>query len=275
MWTQIVGKIRFTLTPLINHFWNVTLYVTSRGLTTSPMPYGSRSLEIRFDFVDHNLEITSSDGARATMSLRPCTVADFYEELMATLRSRGIDVTIRARPDEVPNPIPFADDLTHSSYDAESANRLWRILVQTERVFEQFRSRFIGKCSPVHFYWGSFDLAVTRFSGRRAPERPGADAITREAYSHECISHGFWPGGGSVKEAHFYSYTLPAPTGFDQQKIKPSAGYYSTELSEFLLPYSAVRLAQSPDEALLEFMQSTYEAGATLAKWNRNELERR
>jgi len=274
MWTQIVGKIRFTLTPLVNHFWNVTLYVTPRGLTTSAMPYQGRSVEIRFDFIDHNLEITSSDGARATMSLRPCTVADFYHEVMDILRSRGVDVTIHARPDEVQNPIPFADDHTHSSYDPESANRFWRILVQTDRVFNQFRSRFIGKCSPVHFFWGSFDLAVTRFSGWRAPERPGADALTREAYSHECISHGFWPGGGNVKEPHFYSYTIPAPAGFEQQSVKPSAAYYSTEMSEFLLPYSAVRLAQSPDQALLDFMQSTYEAGATLAKWDRDPLER-
>ena len=275
MWTQIVGKIRFTLTPLVNHFWNVTLYVTSRGLTTSAMPYGNRACEIKFDFIDHNIEITASDGARATMALRPCTVAEFYQELMATLRSRGIDVTIRARPDEVANPIPFAEDRTHSSYDAEWANRFWRILVQTDRVFKEFRSRFIGKCSPVHFFWGSFDLAVTRFSGRRAPERPGADAITREAYSHECISHGFWPGGGNVEEPQFYSYTAPPPAGFDQQKVKPDAGYYSTELSEFLLPYNAVRLADSPDDALLDFMQSTYDAGANLAKWDRDALERR
>jgi len=275
MWTQIVGKIRLTLTPLINHFWNVTLYVTSRGLTTSAMPYDDRVLEIRFDFVDHNLEVTSSDGSRAAMSLRPCSVADFYEELMAMLASRGIEVKIHATPDEVENPLPFAKDRTHSSYDPEFAGRFWRILAQTDRVFNQFRSRFIGKCSPVHFFWGSFDLAVTRFSGRRAPARPGADALTREAYSHECISHGFWPGGGAAKEPYFYSYTAPAPAGLDQSSIKPPFAFYSHDFSEFLLPYSALRKAESPDDVLLNFMQSTYEAGANLAHWDRDALERR
>jgi hypothetical protein len=275
MWTQIVGKIRLTLTPLVNHYWNVTLYLTSRGLTTSAMPHSGRVIEIRFDFIDHNLEVTASDGARAVMSLRPCSVADFYGELMAMLDSRAIEVKIHAVPDEVRNPLPFAKDRVHSSYDPEYAHRFWRILVQADRVFNQFRSRFIGKCSPVHFFWGSFDLAVTRFSGRRAPARPGADAMTREAYSHECISHGFWPGGGAAKEPYFYSYTAPAPAGLDQSSIKPPVAFYSNDFSEFLLPYSAVRTADSPDEVLLNFMQSTYEAGANLAHWDRDALERR
>ena len=275
MWTQIVGKIRLSLTPLINHFWNVPLYVNSRGLTTSAMPYEDRTLEIRFDFIDHNLEVTLSDGERAAMSLRPRSVADFYQELMGMLSSRGIEVKIHPIPDEVQNALPFEQDTLHTSYDPGCAYRFWRILVQTDRVFNKFRSRFIGKCSPVHFFWGSFDLAVTRFSGRRAPARPAADAITREAYSHECISHGFWPGGGAVKEPCFYSYTSPEPVGLDQRSIRPDAAFYSKDLSEFLLPYNAVRLADSPDDVLLEFMQSTYEAGATLAHWDRDALERR
>ncbi|MEK6324605.1 MAG: DUF5996 family protein [Acidobacteriota bacterium] len=272
MWTQIVGKIRLTQTPLVNHWWNTTLYVTARGLTTSPIPYGTRTFEIDFDFLEHRLLVCTSDGARKTLTLAPRSVADFYAELMATLRSLGLVVQIHAKPDEVAEPIPFAEDHQHASYDAEYANRFWRILVQTDRVFKQFRSSFIGKCSPVHFFWGSFDLAVTRFSGRRAPERPGADAITREAYSHEVISHGFWPGGGAVEAPIFYSYTAPAPAGLEKVPIEP--GFYSTELSEFILPYDDLRQSDSPDDSLLEFMQSTYEAGARLANWDRAELER-
>jgi Family of unknown function (DUF5996) len=272
MWTQIVGKIRLTQTPLVNHWWNTTLYVTSRGLTTSPIPYGNRTFEIDFDFIDHSLPIRTSDGITKSLALAPRSVADFYGELMDTLRSLGIEIHIHAKPDEVADPIPFAEDHKHASYDAEYANRFWRILVQADSVFKQFRGRFIGKCSPVHFFWGSFDLAVTRFSGRRAPERPGADAITREAYSHEAISHGFWPGGGAVEAPIFYSYTAPAPEGLDKEPVQP--GFYSTELSEFVLPYDDVRRSASPNEALLEFMQSTYEAGANLAKWDRAELER-
>jgi hypothetical protein len=272
MWTQIVGKIRLTQTPLENHWWNAVLYVTSRGLTTSPIPYGIRTFEIDFDFIDHRLLVRTSDGVIKSLALEPRSVADFYRELMDTLGSLGIEVHIHAKPDEVAEPIPFAEDHKHASYDAEYANRFWRILVQADRLFKQFRSRFIGKCSPVHFFWGSFDLAVTRFSGRRAPERPGADAITREAYSHEVISHGFWPGGGAVESPVFYSYTAPAPAGLDKEPIQP--GFYSTEMSEFVLPYDDVRQSASPDESLLEFMQSTYEAGARLANWDRAVLER-
>ncbi len=272
MWTQIVGKIRLTLAPLENHWWNSALYVTSRGLTTSPIPYGLRTFQVDFDFIDHRLLIHTSDGAIKSLALEPRSVADFFGDLMDTLRSLGIEVHIHAKPDEVAEPILFAEDRKHASYDAEFANRFWRILVQTDRVFKQFRSRFIGKCSPVHFFWGSFDLAVTRFSGRRAPERPGADAVTREAYSHEVISHGFWPGGGAIEHPVFYSYTAPAPVGLDKEPIHP--GQYSSEMSEFILPYDYVRQAASPDESLLEFMQSTYEAGARLAGWDRAALER-
>ncbi|HKC62630.1 MAG TPA: DUF5996 family protein [Pyrinomonadaceae bacterium] len=273
MWTQIVGKIRLVESPPLNHWWHVPLYVTARGLTTSPIPYDARTFEIDFDFIDHRLLITSSDGASETIPLVPRSVADFYKELMTRLHSIGIEVKIRAIPDEVQNPIPFAEDYEHASYDSEYANRFWRILVQTDRVFSEFRSRFIGKCSPVHFFWGSFDLAVTRFSGRRAPERVGADSITREAYSHEVISHGFWPGGNGV-EAAFYSYTAPAPDGLDKAQVRPAQAFYSSEMSEFLLMYDDMRQSASPDSALMEFLQSTYEAGANLAKWDRASLER-
>ncbi|HEX8891467.1 MAG TPA: DUF5996 family protein [Pyrinomonadaceae bacterium] len=273
MWTQIVGKIRLTLSPPINHWWQVPLYVTSRGLTTSTIPYQTRFFEIEFDFVDHNLLIQTSNGDRKSIKLEPRAVADFYKEVMTTLHSIGIEVKIHAKPDEVQNPIPFAEDYEHASYDAEYANRFWRILVQVKRVFEEFRSRFIGKCSPVHFFWGSFDLAVTRFSGRRAPEREGADPITREAYSHEVISHGFWPGAG-ISGPAFYSYTAPAPEGLDKAQTLPAEAFYSNEMSEFLLMYDDVRKADSPDDALMDFLQSTYEAGANLAKWDRASLER-
>jgi hypothetical protein len=272
MWTQIVGKIRLTQTPLENHWWNSVLYVTSRGLTTTTIPYGTRAFEIDFDFIDHKLLIQTTDGVIRSLALAPRSVADFYRELMDTLGSLEMEVQIHAKPDEVAEPVPFADDHKHASYDPEYANRFWRILVQADRIFKVFRSRFIGKCSPVHFFWGSCDLAVTRFSGRRAPERPGADAITREAYSHEVISHGFWPGGGAVEAPIFYSYTAPAPPGLDKATIQP--GFYSTELSEFILPYDDVRKSDSPDKTVLDFMQSTYEAGARLANWDRAELER-
>lgn len=274
MWTQIVGKIRLTLSPMLNHWWQVPLYVTSRGLTTSPIPYQQQNFEILFDFIEHQLVIHISNGATSYISLEPKSVADFYQELIAVLHSLGIDVKIRALPDEVPNPIPFADDREHSSYDREYVDRLWQILVQTDKVFKEFRARFIGKCSPVHFFWGSFDLAVTRFSGRRAPERPEADAITREAYSHEVISHGFWPGSGAIQAPAFYAYAVPAPPGFDKQPIRPSNAFYSAEVSEFLLMYDDIRQAESPQQLLLEFMQNTYEAGANLANWERQALER-
>lgn len=273
MWTQIVGKIRLTLSPPINHWWHSTLYVTPRGLTTSSIPYGKRVFALSFDFIDHRLTVDDSEGARRHVALLPRSVASFYQELMSTLQAMNIQVQIHARPDEVPDPIPFAEDHIHSSYEAEQVNRFWRILVQVDRVFKEFRSRFIGKCSPVHFFWGSFDHAVTRFSGRRAPERPGADALTREAYSHEVISCGFWPGSGPIQAPAFYSYTAPQPDGLDRQRVRPAAAFYSKEMSEFVLPYDDVRQADSPEQALLEFMQSTYEAGASLAEWNRQELE--
>jgi Family of unknown function (DUF5996) len=274
MWTQIVGKVRLVFSPRINHWWQVPLYVTSRGLTTSPIPHGDGAFEIDFDFIDHRLRIKTSGGDEKVMELRPRSVADFYGELMGALGSLGIEAKITARPDEVPDPIPFAEDHAHASYDAEYANRLWRILVQTDRVFSEFRARFIGKNSPVHFFWGSFDLAVTRFSGRRAPEREGADPITREAYSHEVISHGFWPGSGTIQYPAFYSYTAPEPQGLPQAKVRPAAAFYNPETAGFILPYDEVRMAGSPDDALMEFLQSTYEAGADLANWDRASLER-
>ncbi len=274
MWTQIVGKIRKTLTPTINHWWNVALYVTSRGLTTSPIPYGARTFEIEFDFLDHKLAIRTSDGATVALPLAPRSVADFYKDLMSNLQSLAIGVTIHAAPDEVAGPIPFAEDRVHASYDPEYAHRFWRILVSTAAVFTEFRSRFIGKCSPVHFFWGSFDLAVTRFSGRRAPERPGTDPITREAYSHEVSSVGFWPGGGDIAGPAFYAYMAPEPAGFPEEPVRPNAAFYHRGISEFLLMYDDVRTAASPKQALADFCESTYEAGAKLAKWDRAALER-
>lgn len=274
LWTQIVGKIRLAQTPLINHWWNVPLYVTARGLTTSAMPYETRTFEIDFDFIDHRLLIESDDGALKTIALAPRSVADFHHAVMNALDELGLNIHIRTTPVEIPDPIPFEQDEQHKSYDAEYAQRFWHVLTQVERVFTQFRARFIGKCSPVHFFWGSFDLAVTRFSGRRAPERPAADAITREAYSHEAISHGFWPGSGAIQYPAFYSYTAPAPPGLERAAIRPSAAFYSQEMSEFILPYDAVREAETPDDVLLEFLQSTWEAGANLAHWERAALER-
>jgi hypothetical protein len=273
MWTQIVGKIRMKQTPLVNHWWNVPLYVSARGLMTSPMPYQDRIFEIEFDFIDQQLRVTCSDGASKILPLRPQTVADFYQEVMSALRDLGIAVKIWPMPVEIPNPIRFDQDQVHKSYDAEYANRYWRALVNIDDVFKQFRARFIGKVSPVHFWWGSFDHAVTRFSGRTAPPREGADKITVEAYSHEVISHGFWPGGNGVQAA-FYSYTAPEPAGLAESKIKPAAAFYSHDMKEFLLPYDAVRQSPSPEAALMDFCQSTYEAGANLAKWDRAALER-
>jgi len=279
MWTQIVGKVRMALTPKQNHWWHVTLYVTSRGLTTSPISYGSRAFEIVFDFVDHVLVVSCSDGTARRLPLVPRTVADFYRELMAMLDGLGIAVKIWPVPVEVPNPIRFTEDCVHASYDRESVGRLFQILVQTNGVFQEFRGRFAGKCSSVHFFWGAFDLAVTRLSGRPAPERAGADPVTQEAYSHEVISHGFWPGGawpgaGTIDAPVYYSYTVPEPPGLREARIRPPAASYSPQLSEFLLPYDDVRRAPSPREALLDFCQSTYEAGADLAGWDRKALER-
>ncbi len=274
LWTQIVGKVRLTLSPPVNHWWHVTLYVTPRGLTTSPIPYGTRTFDVSFDFIDHTLRIQTSDGARTALGLFPRSVADFYRQFMGALHALNIDVTINPLPQEVPNPIRFGEDHVHASYDAEYAQRFWRILVQADRVLAQFRSRFIGKCSPVHFFWGSCDLAVTRFSGRRAPERPGADRITREAYSHEVISCGFWPGSGPVQEAAFYAYAAPAPAGLDSASIRTAPAWYSAELGEFLLRYDDVRTADDPDAVLLNFLQSTYDVAADLARWDRAALER-
>ena len=273
MWTQIVGKIRLEQTPLVNHWWNVPLYVSARGLTTSPMAYQDRIFEIEFDFIDHTLRIQCSDGSLATLDLRPQTVADFYEEVMEALHGLGIDVKIWPMPVEITNPIRFDQDQIHKSYDADYVNRWWRALVSIDDVFKEFRTRFIGKVSPVHFWWGSFDHAVTRFSGRLAPPREGADAITVEAYSHEVISHGFWPGGNGVQAA-FYAYSAPEPAGLSEQSVKPAAGFYSQDMKEFLMPYDAVRQSSSPEGALMDFCQSTYEAGANLARWDRKALER-
>ena len=275
MWTQIVGKIRLALSPPINHFWGTTFYVTARGLTTSPMPYRNGTVEINFDFIAHTLEIVTSLGETRSFHLVPRTVAEFYFELMSALHSLGIDAKVWTMPVEVPRPVRFNLDEAHSSYDSEYAHRFWQILVSVSTVLWEFRSRFIGKASPVHFFWGSFDLAATRFSGRRAPERPDADFITKEAYSHEVISHGFWPGDGEViKDAAFYAYAAPEPAGFRDQRVMPSKAFYSGEKNEFFLMYDDVRLAHSPEQALMEFCQSTYEAGANLGHWDRANLER-
>jgi hypothetical protein len=274
MWTQMVGKVRLKLTPLINHWWNVPLYITARGLTTSRIPYEQRAFELWFDFLKHELVLETSDGIIKTLPLAPRSVAEFYGEFMGMLESAGIHVKIWRMPVEIPNPIAFDQDRVHSSYDPRAVEKLWRILLSVDAVFSQFRSGFIGKCSPVHFFWGSFDLAVTRFSGRRAPERPGADAMTREAYSHEVSSVGFWLGGGDVKGAAFYSYTVPEPQGFKEARVRPDAAYYDKQLGEFLLMYEDVRKADSPTASLLAFCQSTYEAAANLGNWDRAALER-
>jgi hypothetical protein len=274
MWTQIVGKVRLAQTPLVNHWWNVPLYVSARGLTTTAMPYGSTFFEMEFDFIDHKLVLRCSDGPSRTIKLRPTSVAAFYQETMAALNALGLAVRIWTMPVEIAEPIPFDQDYRHESYDPEYANRFWQVLKHADRVMQDFRSRFIGKCSPVHFFWGSFDLAVTRFSGKPAPPRPDADLITREAYSHEVISHGWWPGQGPLGKPAFYSYTAPAPEGLAQSTIRPAKAFYSNEMSEFLMLYDDVRTAEDPDTALMEFLQSTYEAGANLASWPRKELER-
>src|SRR5215470_2652201 len=269
MWTQIVGKVRLRLTPLINHWWNVPLYVTARGLTTSRIPYGERSFELWFDFIRHQLVLETSDQILKSLPLAPRSVADFYDEFMKMLRSAGIEVRIWRMPVEIPNPIAFDQDRVHASYDSKSVEKFWHILLSVDSVLNEFRSGFIGKSSPVHFFWGSFDLAVTRFSGRRAPERPGADAITREAYSHEVSSVGFWPGSGDIKDAAFYSYAASEPQGFKEARVRPEAAFYSKQFGEFLLMYDDVRNSPSPSASLLDFCQSTYEATAILGKWDR------
>jgi len=275
MWTQVVGKVRLALGPDINHYWGSTLYVSSRGLTTSPIPYAKGSFEIVFDFIAHDLEISTSRGETGTFSLAPRTVAEFYSELMSALHSLGIQVKVWPMPVEVPRPVRFNLDEGHASYDREYAHRFWQILVSVSNVLWEFRSRFIGKCSPVHFFWGSFDLAVTRFSGRRAPERADADPVTREAYSHEVSSIGFWPGDGEIiKDAAFYAYAAPEPTGFKEYPVRPEKAFYHSEKSEFFLMYDDVRTSQNQAETLLDFCQSTYEAAAIAGNWDRANLER-
>ena len=279
MWTQIVGKIRLTQSAWLNHSWQSTLYVTARGLTTGPIPHGTRTFPIDFDLINHELIVQTSDGAVFNAPLQPQSVAGFYDQLMEVLARLELEVHIHGRPNEIPEPIPFARDETHRAYDAASVNRFWRILVQSDRVFRIFRGRFIGKCSPVHLFFGALDLAVTRFSGRRAPVHPGGipnlpDRVTREAYSHEVSSCGFWPGSGAIAYPAYYSYAYPEPAGFANAAVRPEQAFYSKDYGEFVLPYDAVRNAADPDAALLEFLQSTYEAAANLAKWDRQELER-
>ncbi len=273
MWTQIVGKVRLGLTPHVNHWWEVPLYMSARGMTTSPIPFGERVFEMEFDFLDHNLAIRANDGAVKFVPLYARSVADFYREVMAALSAIGIDMKIWTTPVEIPDPIPFSQDEQHASYDPEYVNRFHRILLQVDAIFKEFRGRFIGKVSPVHFFWGSFDLAVTRFSGRRAPAREGADAVTRDAYSHECSSVGFWPGGGEITGPAFYSYCSPEPEGYPAHPVRPAAAFYHPTIREFILLYEEIRPAAEPKAALLDFCQSTYEAGADLGKWNRADLE--
>jgi hypothetical protein len=278
LWTQAVGKIRLALTPWLNHSWHVALYVTARGLTTSPIAGGAGSFQIDFDFVDHVLRVTTSSGDSRTIPLRPMSVAEFYARVMAALEELGIAVELNTMPCEIADSIPFELDTVHAAYAADDVNRFWRVLLSASEVLGHFRTGFLGKASPVHFFWGSFDLAVTRFSGRRAPLHPGGvphlpNAVAREAYSHEVSSAGFWPGGDPVDYAAFYSYAYPAPEGFSAAKVKPAAAFFSKELGEFLLPYDAMRSARDPDAALMEFLQSTYEAAADLGKWDRSVLE--
>jgi uncharacterized protein DUF5996 len=279
LWLQIVGKIRLVQSPWVNHAWHVTLYVTATGLTTGRIAHGSRAFQIDFNLVSHELTVQTGEGRRAALPLAPQSVATFYRRLMEMLSGLGLEVKIHRRPNEIADAIPFDQDETHASYDPEYANRFWRILVQAERVFVQFRARFVGKCSPVHVFWGGPDLAVTRFSGRPAPPHPGGipnlpDWVTREAYSHEVSSCGFWPGGGPVPYPAFYAYAYPEPAGFGQAQVAPAQAFYSTDLREFLLPYEVVRQSSSPDATLLDFLQTTYAAAADLANWDRAALER-
>lgn len=279
MWMQIVGKVRLVQGPPLNHSWHSTFYVTARGLTTSPIFHGTRSFQVDFDFVEHRLSVFTSDGGVGQLSLEPRSVAEFYRLFSGELSRLELPVHIYAKPNEVPDPIPFERDTVHRSYDREYAQRFWRVLVQADRVLKTFRGRFVGKCSPVHFFWGALDLAVTRFSGRKAPPHPGGvphlpDRVTREAYSHEVSSAGFWPGGGGpVAYPAFYAYAYPEPRGFREVSAGPDGAFYSAELGEFVLPYEVVRGAASPDETLLEFLQTTYEAAARLGDWDRANLE--
>jgi hypothetical protein len=278
LWTQIVGKIRLARTPWLNHSWHVALYVTARGLTTSPIPDGARTFQVDLDFIDHLLRVSTSDGAQRQFALAGQSVASFYAAIMAALAELGIHIAIDEMPSELPEPIRFSDDSKHSSYDPGAVRRFLQILVNVDRVFKQFRTGFLGKASPVHFFWGSFDLAVTRFSGRRAPRHPGGvphlpDDVACEAYSHEESSAGFWPGSGAIDYPAFYSYAYPEPAGFRAAKVHPDAAFFSEALGEYILPYDAVRTADDPDKALLEFLQSTYDAAANAAKWDRDGLE--
>jgi hypothetical protein len=280
LWTQIVGKIRLVQTPWLNHSWQVVLYVTPRGLTTSAIPYGERSFQLDFDFLDHVLLVSASDGGRKQLGLYPRSVADFHAELMRALWELGIGIRIHELPNEIPDAIPFSEDQVHASYDRDFAQAFWRILLQSTRVLERFRTSFIGKCSPVHFFWGSFDLAVTRFSGRRAPPFPAGtsvpnmpEAVVLDAYSHEVSSAGFWPGGQGVEYPAFYSYASPSPEGFAAAKVRPAEAAWNPGLNQFLLPYDAVRTASDPEGALMDFLVSTYDAAASLGKWDRSALE--
>ena len=279
LWTQVVGKVRLALTPWSNHSWHTPLYLTARGLTTSPIAHGTRTFEIEFDFVAHRLGIRTADGAERTLPLRPQSVADFHGAVLGTLGELRLPVEIHDTPNEIENPIPFADDRTHAAYDPDAANRCWRILLHADRVLQRFRAGFVGKTSPVHFFWGSFDLAATRFSGRTAPPHPGGiphlpDAVVREAYSHEVSSAGFWPGGGPHPFPLFYSYAYPESEGFAGAEVPVEGAFYSADLREWVLPYDAVRTAPDPDGALLGFLESTYRAAADLGGWDRAALER-
>ena len=278
-WMQIVGKLRLAHAPMLNHWWQVPLYLTSRGLTTSPIPLGGRSFQVDFDFIDHCLRIETSDGMSSGFDLEPRSVAAFYQQMMQRLDALGLATRIWSMPVEIADAVPFESDTAHAAYDPDAAQRFWRILLQSERLLTQFRARFLGKVSPVHFFWGSFDLAVTRFSGRPAPPHPGApnvsDRVTREAYSHEVSSAGFWPGGGPTPYPLFYAYAYPEPPGFADRKIRPEAASYVKEMGEFVLPYESVRTAADPDATLLAFLQSSYEAAADPGKWDRAALERR
>jgi hypothetical protein len=278
LWTQIVGKIRLARSPWLNHSWHVALYVTARGLTTSPIPDGIRTFQIDFDFIDHHLRVSTSDGATRQFALTGKSVASFYAAIMADLAELGIHIVIDEMPNELPEPIRFSQDNQHASYDPDAVRHFFQILVNADGVFKQFRTGFLGKASPVHFFWGSFDLAVTRFSGRRAPRHPGgvphlADDVVCEAYSDEESSAGFWPGSGAIDYPAFYSYAYPEPPGFRTTRVRPDAAFFSEVLGEFILPYDAVRTAAQPEQALLEFLQSTYEAAANAAKWDRDALE--
>jgi hypothetical protein len=278
LWTQIAGKIRLVRAPWLNHSWHVALYVTARGLTTSPIPDDVRTFQIDFDFIDHALRISASDGATREFALAGQSVASFYTAIMAALADLGIHIEIDEMPNELPDPIRFSQDTRHAAYDPDAVRRFFQILVGADRVFKQFRTGFLGKASPVHFFWGSFDLAVTRFSGRRAPRHPGgvphlSDDVACEAYSHEVSSAGFWPGSGAIDYPAFYAYAYPEPAGFRTAQVRPSAAFFSEALGEFILPYDAMRTAADPDQALLEFLQSTYDAAANAAKWDRDALE--